>query len=71
MDSCVTVRALAMQTLSQFILDSAVYQVRPVEVDGRPASFRLEREKLIVTPAKDLPRGREFTVAVRFTSDRT
>lgn len=70
MDSSETMTAVATQALSEFSLDSAVAQVRSVKVNGQPATFRTDREKLIVTPAKTLPAGRAFTVEIQFVDDR-
>jgi aminopeptidase N len=71
MASSVTMRAVATQSLSRFSLDSAGRTIHSVVVNGRPATFRVTGEKLVITPAAYLPRGRTFTVAVGYTADRS
>lgn len=72
MSSQVLVRALATQDLSEFSLDSAEQKIASVTVDGTPAAFRTEAsaEKLVVTPARSLRRGHQFTVRISYTADR-
>lgn len=62
-----TMRARAKHGLSRFNLDLRGLTVDSVEVDGRQASFRREREfELSITPAKPIAAGAEFTVRVRY-----
>lgn len=64
-----TVDAVATGTLTTFDLDFARGAVRSVEVNGRPAAFRLVREELVITPAVPVPRGSRLRVTVVHTSD--
>jgi aminopeptidase N len=64
-----TMTAKAVERLDRFALDFAGGTVAEVRVDGRPADYRLEDQKLHVTPAKPVGRG-TFRVFVRFTADR-
>src|SRR5262245_1342399 len=70
MDASVTMRAVATQSLSSFGLDSAVAQIRSVEVDGRAAQFTVKGEKLVVTPVRPLRAGHAFTVRITYVADR-
>lgn len=70
MPASVTMRARATQALSEFSLDSVGQQIHAVTVDGRPAAFRLEAEKLVVTPETPIRDHRNFTVEVDYTADR-
>ncbi|WP_225844474.1 M1 family metallopeptidase [Streptomyces sp. HPF1205] len=59
--------ATATQGLTGFDLDFAL-TVSKVTVDGRPAHFATSGEQeLVVTPARVLPRGHRFTVAVTYS----
>ncbi|MFG2078209.1 M1 family metallopeptidase [Nonomuraea maritima] len=71
MDASVRITATATQSLSGFSLDSAVEKIDKVAVDGRPATFRVSGEKLIVTPGRVLPKGHSFRVDVSFRVDRS
>ncbi|GGK79481.1 zinc metalloprotease [Sphaerisporangium melleum] len=71
MDASVRIAATTTQALSEFSLDAAVERVDRVTVDGRAARFRVSGQKLLITPARELPRGRRFRVAVSFRVDRT
>lgn len=70
MPASLTMHATATQALSEFSLDSAGQQIHAVTVDGRPAKFRQEAEKLIVTPAGPIREHRAFAVRVDYTADR-
>ncbi|WP_033322421.1 M1 family metallopeptidase [Actinomadura atramentaria] len=61
------VTATATQNLSRFDLDFTGNTVRSVTVDGAKAAFRRDGGELVVTPARGLPKGRRFTVAVAYT----
>ncbi len=60
------ITARATQDLSRFDLDLTGLTVRSVTVNGARAAFRQEGQELVVTPAAGLPRGRVFTVGVRY-----
>ncbi|GAA3434352.1 M1 family metallopeptidase [Kutzneria kofuensis] len=70
MKSSVVMRARATQALSAFSLDSLVARIGSVTVDGRPAAFRTEGEKLVVTPASAIRDHSTFDVRIDYTSDR-
>ncbi|EWM15726.1 M1 family metallopeptidase [Kutzneria sp. 744] len=71
MASSVVMRARATQALSSFSLDSAVSKIGSVAVDGKPAAFRTEGEKLFVTPASAIADHASFTVRISYTADRS
>ncbi len=58
--------ARATQGLSEFSLDLAQLEVRSVTVGGATAAFRRVGTKLVVTPARGVRRGREFTTEVAY-----
>jgi len=61
------IRATATQDLSRFNLDLVGLTVRQVTVDGRRATWTRQRNhELVVTPSQPIPRGRRFTVRVRY-----
>jgi len=62
------ITAVADRRLPEFRLDYAGGTVAKVQVDGRPAAFHLDKEKLVVDPATAI-RG-PFSVTVDFTADR-
>ncbi|QUQ68988.1 M1 family peptidase [Kutzneria sp. CA-103260] len=62
------ITAVADRRLSEFRLDYAGGTVAEVQVDGRPAAFHLDKQKLVVDPATAV-RG-PFLVTVDFTADR-
>ncbi|MFC0433449.1 M1 family metallopeptidase [Kutzneria buriramensis] len=64
----VRITAVAARRLSEFKLDYAGGAVAKVQVDGRPAAFHLDKEKLVVDPATAI--WGPFTVTVDFTADR-
>jgi aminopeptidase N len=64
-------RARATQSLSQFSLDSAAQQIQSVTVDGRKAQYKVDKEKLTITPARPLYKYLPFTVRVVYTADRS
>jgi aminopeptidase N len=61
-----TLTATAVRDLSRLSLDLTGLTVRTVEVDGDPAAFDRDGDKLVVTPAEALTAGAGFTVAVRY-----
>jgi aminopeptidase N len=72
LDGTVTILARATQSLSRFDLDFAGDSVGSVAVDGRSAQWRRDGEELVITPARDLRRGRRFVVRVsHFTATPT
>ncbi|WP_432846170.1 M1 family metallopeptidase [Amycolatopsis sp. CA-161197] len=70
MDATVTMRAVATQSLSSFGLDSAVGEIRTVEVNGTAAKFVVQGEKLVVTPTRPVRKGMPFTVRIGYVADR-
>lgn len=60
------IRAVATQDLSRFDLDLRGFTVGKVLVDGAAASFARDGQELIITPAAGIPKGRSFTVVVRY-----
>ncbi|MDN3352559.1 M1 family metallopeptidase [Actinomadura sp. DC4] len=61
-----TITADATQALSRFDLDLTGLTVSKVTVDGAPAAYSRVPDKLVVTPARPIARGR-FTVAVVYS----
>ncbi|MGY0230931.1 M1 family metallopeptidase [Longispora urticae] len=67
LDGTATITARATQHLSRFNLDFAL-SVSSVTVDGRPAAFAREgAHELVVTPATDIKRHKNFTVVVTYS----
>jgi aminopeptidase N len=64
-----TARATATQSLSGFSLDQMALDIATVQVDGVAARFATSGEKLLITPARALPKGHKFTVAVVYQAD--
>ncbi len=62
----VALRAVALHALSSFNLDLVGLEVDEVRVDGADATFAREGDELVVTPAKALAEGGEFTVEVDY-----
>ncbi|KUL26697.1 M1 family metallopeptidase [Actinoplanes awajinensis] len=60
----VTITAVATQNLSRFDLDFGGDAVGTVAVNGRPATFSRSGDELVVTPARDLHKGKRFWVTV-------
>ena len=65
-DATVSIGARATQALSRFDLDFAAGTVSRVAVNGAPAAWTVEGEKLVVTPARALPDRRRFRVRVTY-----
>ncbi|GAA0387186.1 M1 family metallopeptidase [Microbispora corallina] len=61
-----TITATATQNLSHFDLDFSGPAISRVEVNGARAGYRREGQELVVTPARGLPAGSRFTVAVSY-----
>src|SRR5688500_3958890 len=61
-----SISARAVSSLSSFNLDLRGFTVRSVVVDGRAAAFTRDGKELTVTPRRDLRRGANFTVVVRY-----
>ncbi|MGW0965047.1 M1 family metallopeptidase [Streptomyces sp. NPDC002516] len=61
------ITARAKQHLSRFSLDLMGLKVRDARVDGAKAKVRRARNKLILTPADPLRRGKVFTTTVRYS----
>jgi aminopeptidase N len=68
-DGTASITADTTKPLAKFDLDHAGGTVRSVVVDGRPAAFTVEGQKLRVVPAGEVRRGR-FRLTVRYTADR-
>ncbi|MXQ66101.1 M1 family peptidase [Actinomadura rayongensis] len=60
------ITATATQNLSRFDLDFAGNTIGSVTVDGARARYRRDGGELVITPARGLPQGHEFTVAVTY-----
>lgn len=61
-----TVQATATSDLSRFNLDLAGLTVRSVTIEGAAARHARERNELVVTPAKGLPKGARFTAEIAY-----
>jgi aminopeptidase N len=61
-----TIEADATQSLSRFDLDLQGLDVRSVSVDHRPASWTRDGGELVITPARALRDGHEFTTVVTY-----
>ncbi|XVQ12579.1 M1 family metallopeptidase [Spirillospora sp. CA-255316] len=67
LDGTAQIRAKATARLSRFNLDLTGLQVSGVQVDGAAAQQRHEDDELIITPAKPVEKGADFTVTVRYS----
>ena len=65
-DASTTIRAKSTQALSSFDLDLHALEVHSIEVDGKAAKYTREGDELVVTPAKPIASGAEFTTLVRY-----
>ena len=63
-EGTVTIAARAQQSLSRFNLDWAGASLGAVAVNGRPATWTLEGEELVITPKRPLRKHRTFYVEV-------
>jgi aminopeptidase N len=61
-----TLTVRATQDLSRFDLDLRGFQVGPVTVNGVRASVRRDGQELVITPARTIRRGSDFTVVVPY-----
>src|SRR3954447_19253765 len=61
-----TMSATATQDLSRFDLDFTGLTVRSIRVDGRAASWTRAGQELVITPAKGLRKGANFTVVTAY-----
>ncbi|MFI5844606.1 M1 family metallopeptidase [Catenuloplanes sp. NPDC051500] len=61
-----TISARATQNLSAFNLDFEGLTIRSLTVDGTPARYARNGGELTITPRHGLPKGRSFTVVVRY-----
>jgi aminopeptidase N len=66
LDGTATITATATADLSRLNLDLVKLAATEVSVDGQPATAAAEGDELVVTPAAGLPRGRPFTVRIRY-----
>ncbi|MEU4033649.1 M1 family metallopeptidase [Streptomyces collinus] len=64
-----TIDAHTTAALDRVNLDFAHGKVESVEVNGRPAGFTGAGEDLVVTPDRQLPKGRWMRITVKHTSD--
>ncbi|GAA5072505.1 aminopeptidase N [Thermocatellispora tengchongensis] len=62
-------RARATQGLSRFNLDYSGPEITSVTVDGRGARFARDGQELVITPARPIRRGAEFTVKVAYAGE--
>ncbi|GAB3672029.1 M1 family metallopeptidase [Actinocorallia lasiicapitis] len=67
LDGLATIRAKATTDLAKFDLDLTALDVASVTVNGAAARFARQDSELIITPAKRLKSGTEFTVAVAYS----
>ena len=65
-DGIATISATATQDLNRFNLDLLGLEVFTLKVDGNDAPFTREGSELVITPAKPLARGKDFTVSVLY-----
>ncbi|MEU6238424.1 M1 family metallopeptidase, partial [Kitasatospora sp. NPDC047058] len=68
-DATATLTARALTALPTLELDALGLDVHAVRVDGRPARFRADGEKLTVVPARAVRRGALLRVEVAYTAD--
>ena len=66
LDGKATIKATATQDLSQFNLDLLGLQVSRLFVDGNEAAFVRDGGEMVVTPARPLTNGKDFTVDVTY-----
>jgi len=59
-------QARATQALSSFHLDFEQLTIEELLVDGLPAAYEHDEDELVVTPARPLPAGAEFSVQVTY-----
>jgi aminopeptidase N len=62
-----TIFARATDDLRRFSLDFRGPRVSEVSVEDAPARFRRRGGKLVITPGEAIPRGRFFSVVVRYS----
>ncbi|MFI5960116.1 M1 family metallopeptidase [Cryptosporangium sp. NPDC051539] len=62
-----TITATATQGLSRFDLDLVELTASAVTVDGRTAAHAERDDKLVVTPARGIPRGQKFTTVIAYS----
>ena len=65
-DGIATITATATQDLSRFDLDLLGLEVYTLKVDGNDAPFTRDGSELVITPAKPLPTGANFTITVLY-----
>ncbi|MFE7119268.1 M1 family metallopeptidase, partial [Streptomyces sp. NPDC057654] len=68
LDGDTTITAKATEDLDRFSLDLKGFKVASVDINGAPAKAfsRSGAHKLDITPAKQLTKGKKFTVRVRY-----
>ncbi|MEV6349224.1 M1 family metallopeptidase [Actinoplanes sp. NPDC051851] len=65
-DGRATITARALQSLSRFTLDLGRLRVKDVRVDGRPAKFAHQPDKLRIRPEKAIGYGSTFKIEIRY-----
>ncbi|MDT3400611.1 M1 family metallopeptidase, partial [Streptomyces sp. B1866] len=69
-DAVVTVSARATEYLTRLSLDAgAALDIREVALDGRPAAYERQGDKLVITPARRVPRRGRLAVRIAYTAD--
>jgi hypothetical protein len=66
LDATATIEATAKQNLNRFNLDFIGFAIEGITVNGEPAKFSRDGQELIITPAKPLHKGNNFTVEVDY-----
>ena len=66
LDGIATISATATQDLSSFDLDLTGLEVYTLKVDGNDAPYTRNGRELVITPAKTLRAGQDFTVSVLY-----
>lgn len=66
LDATATIEAKAKQDLSRFNLDFIGFAIEGITVNGKPAKYSRDGQELIITPAKPLHKGSNFTVKVDY-----
>ena len=66
-----TITATATQGLSRYDLDLVKLVTSKVTVDGLAAAHTARDDKLVVTPARGIPRGQKFTTEITYSGKPT
>ena len=65
------IAATATQNLSRFDLDLRGFTITGLEVNGAAAGFTRDGQELVITPARGLQAGKQFSVTVRYQGTPT